>query len=208
CQISPACAAPCGEEYGGIEYGGLPVLLAGYKKAATDQLPEATTVMNPFHVVALAGTKLDLCRQRLQHQTCGHRGRSGDPLYGVRRTLRTRWPLLSNPQQARLSTVFADDDHLAAVVTWSIYQRIIAAYTPPRPAAAAEPYSPRSSTRCAAAFPLASRNWPSFGRTLWRRRHDFLAYFDHHISHTADRSTLKPEEPLYISERGSTSMRA
>lgn len=52
----------------------------GYKTAATDQLPEATAVMDPFHVVALAGAKLDLCRQRIQQQTCGHRGRTGDPL--------------------------------------------------------------------------------------------------------------------------------
>jgi transposase len=49
----------------------------GYKTAATDQLPDATAVMDPFHVVALAGAKLDLCRQRVQLQTCGHRGRSG-----------------------------------------------------------------------------------------------------------------------------------
>src|SRR4051794_22000300 len=48
----------------------------GYKSAATDQLPDATAVMDPFHVVALAGAKLDLCRQRIQQQTCGHRGRS------------------------------------------------------------------------------------------------------------------------------------
>ena len=67
----------------------------GYKTAATEQLPDATAVMDPFHVVALAGAKLDLCRQRIQQQTCGHRGRSGDPLYRVRRTLRTRYPLLS-----------------------------------------------------------------------------------------------------------------
>ena len=69
--------------------------------------------MDPFHVVALAGAKLDLCRQRIQQQTCGHRGRGGDPLYGVRRTLRTRFPLLTTRQKARLNTVFADEDHLA-----------------------------------------------------------------------------------------------
>lgn len=85
----------------------------GYKTAATEQLPEATTVMDPFHVVALAGAKLDLCRQRIQQQTCEHRDRSGDPLYGVRRTLRTRLPLLSSRQQVRLTTAFAIDDHLA-----------------------------------------------------------------------------------------------
>ena len=74
----------------------------GYKTAATEVLPEATPVMDPFHVVALAGAKLDLCRQRIQQQTCGHRGRAGDPLYRVRRTLRTRLPLLNARQKARL----------------------------------------------------------------------------------------------------------
>jgi hypothetical protein len=36
--------------------------------------------MDPFHVVALAGTKLDLIRQRIQQQTLGRRGHTGDPL--------------------------------------------------------------------------------------------------------------------------------
>ena len=38
----------------------------GYKNAATSAVPDAVTVMDPFHVVALAGAKLDLCRQRVQ----------------------------------------------------------------------------------------------------------------------------------------------
>jgi transposase len=37
----------------------------GYKTAATEVLPAATAVMDPFQVVALAGAKLDLCRQRI-----------------------------------------------------------------------------------------------------------------------------------------------
>ena len=36
--------------------------------------PVAVIVMDPFHVVALARTKLDLCRQRIQQQTLGGRG--------------------------------------------------------------------------------------------------------------------------------------
>lgn len=32
----------------------------GYNNAATEALPDAVTVMDPFHVVALAGRKLDL----------------------------------------------------------------------------------------------------------------------------------------------------
>ena len=74
----------------------------GYKNAANEALPDAVTVMDPFHVVALAGAKLDLCRQRIQQATLGHRGRTGDPLYRVRRTLRTRLGLLTDRQRGRL----------------------------------------------------------------------------------------------------------
>ncbi|WP_370745908.1 ISL3 family transposase, partial [Mycolicibacterium brumae] len=153
----------------------------GYKTAATAQLPEATAVMDPFHVVALAGLKLDLCRQRIQQLTCGHRGRTGDPLYGARRTLRTRWPLLTAGQQTRLETVFAEDDHLGVMVTWSVYQRIIAAY--------AHPDRRRGKAMMTAIIDSLRRGVPAvltelaqLGRTLWRRRHDILAFFDHHAS--------------------------
>ena len=62
-------------------------------------------VIDPFHVVALAGAKLDLIRQRIQQQTLGHRGHTGDPLYGIRRIARTRIPLLSVRQYNRLTSV-------------------------------------------------------------------------------------------------------
>lgn len=154
---------------------------SGYKTAAADQLPEATIVMDPYHVVALAGTKLDLCRQRIQQATCGHRGRSGDPLYGVRRTLRTRYQLLGSRQKERLEAVFADESHLAALVTWGVYQRIIAAY--------AHPDRRRAKTMMTTLIASLRRGLPAgldelaqLGRTLWRRRADILAYFDHHAS--------------------------
>lgn len=153
----------------------------GYKTAATEVLPDATAVMDPFHVVALAGLKLDLCRQRIQQLTCGHRGRTGDPLYGVRRTLRTRFPLLTGRQRTRLEAVFADDDHLAVMVTWSVYQRIIAAY--------AHPDRRRGKTMMTAVIDSLRRGVPAvldevaqLGRTLHRRRADILAFFDHHTS--------------------------
>jgi transposase len=90
----------------------------GYKNAATSQVPDAVTVMDPFHVVALAGTKLDLCRQRVQQDTHGHRGRTGEPLYGIRKTLRTRTELVSTSQHTRLSAVFADQAHTPVEVSW------------------------------------------------------------------------------------------
>jgi len=104
---------------------------AGYKTAATEVLPDAVTVMDPFHVVALAGTKLDLIRQRIQQQTLGRRGHTGDPLYGIGRIARTRLQLLSTRQYTRLNSVFDADEHLAVTVTWLIHQKIIAAYADP-----------------------------------------------------------------------------
>jgi len=61
----------------------------GFKTATTEELPDATAVMDPFHVVRLAGDALDRCRCRVQQNLHGHRGRSRDPLYRARRTLHT-----------------------------------------------------------------------------------------------------------------------
>jgi len=84
----------------------------GFKTAATQAVPDAVTVMDPFHVVALVGDKLDLARQRVQHDTLGHRGRAGDPLYTTRRTLRTGESLLTDTQKTRLAALFTHGQHL------------------------------------------------------------------------------------------------
>ena len=153
----------------------------GYKNAAATALPDAVTVMDPFHVVALAGHKLDLCRQRVQQDTLGHRGRTGDPLYRVRRTLRTRLGLLTDRQRTRLETVFAFDEHVAVEVTWWAYQQIIAAY--------ADENRPRGKAtlagvidRLRSGLPAGLEELATLGRTLHRRRDDVLAYFEHRAS--------------------------
>jgi transposase len=38
----------------------------GFKTATTEELPEAVAMMDPFHVVRLAGDALDVCRRRVQ----------------------------------------------------------------------------------------------------------------------------------------------
>jgi len=105
----------------------------GFKTAAAEEIPDAVAVMDPFHVVALAGDALDRCRQRVQQNTCGHRGRVGDPLYGIRRVLRTGVGLLTDRQHARLTSVFTADEHAAVEATWGTYQRIVSAYRHPDP---------------------------------------------------------------------------
>ena len=103
----------------------------GFKTAAAEELPEAVAVMDPFHVVRLAGDALDQCRRRVQQDTCGHRGRKADPLYNARRTLHTGADLLTDHQAQRLEDLFATDEHVEVEATWGIYQRMIAAYREP-----------------------------------------------------------------------------
>src|ERR1700712_3485050 len=155
--------------------------MPGYKTAATTVLPDAVTVMDPFHVVALAGHKLDLGRQRVQQDTMGHRGRSGDPLYRVRRTLRTRLGLLTDRQRTRLEAVFALEEHTAVEVTWFAYQQIITAY--------ADQNRQRGKAlltsvidRLRSGLPAGLEELATLGRTLHRRREDVLAYFTHRAS--------------------------
>ena len=150
----------------------------GYKTAATEAIDEVVTVMDPFHVVALAGDKLDLCRQRLQQETLGRRGRSGDPLFGIRRVARTRAALLTQKQWFRLLDVIEDPAHLCLAVTWQSYQDIIDAYQHREPAEGRKLMTKLIDT-LAAGVPAALTELRTLGRTLHRRRDDVLAYFDH-----------------------------
>ena len=49
---------------------------------------DATSVLDAFHIVKLAGDALDEVRRRVQQDTTGHRARTGDPLYQIRNLLR------------------------------------------------------------------------------------------------------------------------
>src|SRR5664279_3454180 len=126
----------------------------GFKTAAAAAVPDAVAVMDPFHVVALVGDKLDLARQRVQHDTLGHRGHAGDPLYAARRTLLTREGLLTDKQKTRLAGLFADEAHLPVEVGWCVYQDVIACATASRPASTS---SPNSDGHCT---DDATTSWP------------------------------------------------
>ena len=150
---------------------------SSFKTATAEELPEATAVMDPFHVVALAGEKVDQCRQRVQQATLGHRGRSGDPLYGIRRVLHTGADLLTDKQITRLKAVFARDEHVEVEATWGIYQRIVAAYR--------EPDKIKAKAMMKAVIDSVTSGVPAalieirrLGRTLKQRAADILAFFD------------------------------
>ena len=78
-----------------------PKWIAGIEVVATDlaesfraglspQLDHATRVADPFHVVRVGNRCLDKVRRRVQNETLGHRGRTDDPLYRIRKLLLDR----------------------------------------------------------------------------------------------------------------------
>ena len=103
----------------------------GFKTSTAEELADAVAVMDPFHVVRLAGDALDRCRRRTQQDLHGHRGRATDPLYRARRVLHTGTDLLTDKQKQRLDDLFAVDEHVEVEATWAVYQRMIAAYREP-----------------------------------------------------------------------------
>jgi transposase len=149
----------------------------GFKTATTEELPDAVAVMDPFHVVRLAGDALDQCRRRVQQDTCGHRGRKSDPLYAARRTLHTGAGLLTDKQTDRLTALFATDDHVEVEATWGVYQRMIAAYRDPNRTRGRQQMSTLIES-ISHAVPAALREVITLGRTLKRRAADVLAYFE------------------------------
>lgn len=150
----------------------------GYKTVAAEEVPAAVAVMAPFHVVALAGQKIDQCRQRVQQATLGHRGRAGDTLYKIRRVLHTCQGLLTDRQAVRLQAVFACDAYVELEVTWGVYQRIVAAYLD-RDQAAGKRQMQEVIASLAQGVPEALLELITLGRTLKRRAADVLAFFDH-----------------------------
>lgn len=110
-------------------------LFQGYKNAIDDQLEDATCVLDAFHIVKLAGAAVDDVRRRIQQETLGHRGRKGDPLYGIRHVLRAGRQRLSPRQQTRLaSALAAHPDHVAVEVAYHCAQDLRDVFHQPTPA--------------------------------------------------------------------------
>src|SRR3954454_7403594 len=149
----------------------------GFKTATVEELPDAVPVMDPFHVVRLAGDAVDQCRRRIQQAIHGHRGRKGDPLYAARRTLHTGADLLTDKQKDRLAALFADDAHVEVEATWGIYQRMIAAYREPDRKQGRR-LMEQLITSVTSGVPTALTEITRLGRTLKQRAADVLAYFD------------------------------
>ena len=141
------------------------------------EIPDAVTVMDPFHVVRLAGDALDRCRRRVQLAIHGHRGFRDDPLYKSRRTLHTGADLLTDKQSDRLRALFVDDAHVEVEATWGVYQRMIAAYRHEDRQRGRE-LMEKLITDLSTGVPKVLTELTTLGRTLKKRAADVLAYFE------------------------------
>lgn len=148
----------------------------GYKNAIDDQLHDAVAVLDAFHVIKLGTDAVDQVRRRVQQATKGHRGRRGDPLYGIRMLLRAGRENLTTKQWDRFEKALAanPDAHLEVYIAWSCAQDLRAAYKHRDTAKGRKIAEKIIETFPSCPIPEIAR----LGRTLRQWRHAFLAYFD------------------------------
>ena len=147
----------------------------GYKNAIDDQLQDATSVLDAFHIVKLAGDALDEVRRRVQQDTTGHRGRKGDPLYQIRLLLRASRDRLTKRQKERLREAFvADEAHISVEVAYLLTQQVREVFHQDTPA-----QGQRLAVRLIESLPACPiPEIARLGRTLRKWKDAFLAYFD------------------------------
>nr|WP_197709444.1 transposase [Tessaracoccus timonensis] len=103
------------------------------------------------------------------------RGRTGDPLYGIRHILRAGQERLTARQQARLKAAFAaHPDHVAVEVAYMCAQDVRDVFHQPTPAQGRRLAEKLIDSLPSCPIPEIAR----LGKTLHRWRTAFLAYFD------------------------------
>lgn len=153
---------------------------AGYKNAIDTELQDVAVVLDAFHVVALGTKCVDEVRRRVQQETTGHRGRKGDPLFGIQTILRAGADKLSDRQVERIAAAIeADERHQAVYWAWRCAQDLRAAYRDPDLKIGRQRAEALIGTMTSCPIPEVAR----LGRTLRRWKDAFLAYF------TTDRSS-------------------
>jgi transposase len=148
----------------------------GFKTAAAEELPDAVTVMDPFHVVRLAGDALDTVPAPGPTRPPRPPRPQGDPLYRARRTLHTGADLLTDKQAERLTACSprrarrgrGDLGHLPADD-----RRL-----PHEDRATGRELMVKLIDSVSTGVPTALVEVTKLGRTLKTRAADVLAYFD------------------------------
>jgi transposase len=146
----------------------------GYATALRTGLPHAVRVLDAFHVIKLGFAVVDDVRRRVQQETLGHRGRAGDPLYGVRRVLRRGYDRHSQHSWDRLlAGLDAGDPNGEVAAAWIAAQDLRLLYRHRDPARAAAAFYRWLSFCADSEVPELHR----LARTLDSWRDELLARF-------------------------------
>lgn len=146
----------------------------GYATALATELPDATRVLDAFHVVKLANTALDEVRRRVQQHTLGHRGHKDDPLYRIRRLLLRGHEHLTAEQLTKIDTALAAGDPDGEVeLAWACAQLVRSIYHEDDLADARATAQRLLGSLHSCPIPEIAR----LGRTLRAWRAELLAYF-------------------------------
>jgi transposase len=159
-------------------------LLAGFADRTERGLPAPVYVVDHFHAIQLANAAIDDIRRRVQQDTLGHRGRSGDPLYGIRRVLLRGAERLTTRAWDRLfAGLDAGDPHGEVGAAWIAKEDLRRVY-----AAGNEREARRRLTdlhaRCIRSDVPELRR---LARTIGRWQTEILAYF--HTQHASNGPT-------------------
>jgi transposase len=147
----------------------------GYRTALAEHLSHATVVVDAFHVTKLAMTALDEVRRRVQQDTLHHRGRNGDPLYGVRRLLRRGAETLNQAHHERIdAALVAGDPGDQVALARQVAHQVRALFHAPSPEQGRALAARLLQTLPTCPIPEIAR----LGRTLRAWRHELLAYYD------------------------------
>ncbi len=104
----------------------------GYANGLLAQLGHATVVLDHFHAIRLANAAVDDVRRRVQQEVLGHRGRKGDPLYGIRRLLLVGAERLGERGRVRIAAGLAAGDRFDEVgAAWTAKSSFVPCMPPP-----------------------------------------------------------------------------
>ena len=112
----------------------------GYANGLLRRLADAMFVLDHFHVIKLANKMVDDVRRRVQNETLGHRGRTKDPLYGIRRLLLRHGDELNTRHGDKLVAALNVGDNMREELTsaWFAKEALAKLYTTQDPTEAAE----------------------------------------------------------------------
>ena len=148
----------------------------GFKTAASEKLPTATTVMDPFHIARLARDALDQLpaprpTRTPQAPQPGRRSPVPGPPHPPHQH-RTTDRATTNPPSRRCSPTITNVEVKA---TWHIYQQMIATYRESNPTTG-KTRTESLITKLTHAVPACLTEAATLGRTLKKRAADILTF--------------------------------